>query len=338
MFTSGSSTFCVVSTGVLGTSTSTATPFSHNVRGIIGVAIGSVVALILGVVTVFFACGWYKQNLRRARAGSGLLPAPQMHGRGVWRSPLEGQGDDDSLAGRASTSAGHGGSGESSDAHALASSQGFGQAGAALAAGIELAGGAASSQGHSTPLTGSATSHGHGSLFLNSHGHAPTSSEHGYVSGSSHVHDCAGDTPRPGLPTLPSSYACTHTDDRKLRGGRPASPQLFALGAMQDPTAPRPPHPPSSLLNPPSPWHAVQDDAALAWNAWRPAAQPLASPALALPEDPAPTEGLLRPSLAVLLPASHSTRTLRDHVDYSRPIGALRMDSVNTFATSSSEG
>ncbi|KAJ6450947.1 hypothetical protein C8R47DRAFT_1230022 [Mycena vitilis] len=46
--------------------------------------------------------------------------------------------------------------------------------------------------------------------------------------------------------------------------------------------------------------------------------------------------GLLRPGLAVLLPQTHSTRSLGDHVDYSRPIGARlaqRMESAATFAT-----
>jgi hypothetical protein len=76
---------------------------------------------------------------------------------------------------------------------------------------------------------------------------------------------------------------------------------------------------------------------------WRPPPgqpQPLPSPALsdgsADGGDGERREGLLRPGLAVLLPASHSTRSLGDHVDYSRPIGArvnVRMESAATFVT-----
>ncbi|KAJ7109587.1 hypothetical protein C8R43DRAFT_1043164 [Mycena crocata] len=45
--------------------------------------------------------------------------------------------------------------------------------------------------------------------------------------------------------------------------------------------------------------------------------------------DTSPRDSLLRPSLSVL--RTHSSRTLDDHVDYSRAIGAVRLGSANTL-------
>ncbi|KAJ7743924.1 hypothetical protein DFH07DRAFT_943126 [Mycena maculata] len=71
--TSGGSTFTVVSTstGVLGTGVASGSSFSHNVGGIVGVAIGGVVAVILGVALVFFACRRYKRR-RGPQAGAAV--------------------------------------------------------------------------------------------------------------------------------------------------------------------------------------------------------------------------------------------------------------------------
>ncbi|KAJ6562203.1 hypothetical protein B0H19DRAFT_1143833 [Mycena capillaripes] len=75
--TATGSTITVVSTspGTLGTSGGGGTPFSHNVGGIVGVAIGGVIALILGAAIIFFTC---KRMKRQQRPGSGSameLPA-----------------------------------------------------------------------------------------------------------------------------------------------------------------------------------------------------------------------------------------------------------------------
>ncbi|KAJ7242905.1 hypothetical protein C8J57DRAFT_1366432 [Mycena rebaudengoi] len=353
------------STGVLGTSTGSSTPFSHNVGGIIAVAISSVVALILGVVIIFFACTRYK---RKRGMHSAQSPTQQMRERGAWRSPLEADNEsmENNSAGYIST-AGHGrtsaeGSGEgTSEGNLVGSSHGhlgFTQAGATLAAGIDPSTGhwesdypapGPSSHGHSSQ----STSHGHGSSQL-SHGHSaqlppsPTAgSASAHVPGSASSHHS-----RLMLPTPPSSDSnATHDESAKgffarLRSGRNSAQQVaFDPAALRDPTSPRAARP-SSLLNPPLPADYLRGGASAGgsggaeWHGWKPtAAQPLPSPALS--EDPRTPEGLLRPGLAVLLPPTHSTRTLGDHVDYSRPIGArinARMESGNTFASASSEG
>ncbi|KAJ7754734.1 hypothetical protein B0H14DRAFT_2979154, partial [Mycena olivaceomarginata] len=137
----------------------------------------------------------------------------------------------------------------------------------------------------------------------------------------------------------------------RLRGGArvlhrlPAAAVLRA-GRAAGPEHPRGPpssllNPPSSLLNPPPTFGAARRSSGM--GGWRPPPgqpQPLPSPALmdgsADGGDGERREGLLRPGLAVLLPASHSIRSLGDHVDYSRPIGArvnVRMESAATFVT-----
>ncbi|KAJ7778990.1 hypothetical protein B0H16DRAFT_1500748 [Mycena metata] len=187
--------------GTLGSGGGSSNSFAHNVGGIVGVAIGGVVALIIGVVLLFFLCSPIRRRFKKAYPGSRLAgAAPQMRqlrSSGAWRSPL-GDDDDESLQGVGYGSTAHGSaSGEgrgSSDAHSpfetpVAGAGSFGQAGVALAlGGLGAAGaagdepgspigGAASSQGHS--------SQGHGAAFggVSSHGHS--SQSHGAVAGVS---------------------------------------------------------------------------------------------------------------------------------------------------------
>ncbi|KAJ7744269.1 hypothetical protein DFH07DRAFT_1063430 [Mycena maculata] len=355
--------------GVLGQGNSNDSSFARNVDGIIGVSIGGVVALILGVVIVFFACRRFKP-----RRATGSPVPPTMRQSGGWRSPLEG--DDESVAGASggytSTSLGHGnaspeGSGESgaSDAHGTpAGPMPFAEAGATLRAiepgawygGVEIPP-ATSSHGHSSQshsnsggaVTGSSGSHAvYSSSSPASSPPPPTSSD--YVHTKSSSSGLLLD-PRPMMPTPPSSYSLLEGEPKgrgagaglfgrfraPRRGGtNPATNVPFTPATIRDPTSPHSGRRPSSLLNPPSPQQAW---AAMHVQGWRPsAAQPMPSPALT--DDGRAPEGLLRPGLATLLPATHSTRTLGDHVDYSRPIGGrvnVRMESAQTFETISSQ-
>ncbi|KAJ7887756.1 hypothetical protein B0H13DRAFT_891592 [Mycena leptocephala] len=136
---------------------------------------------------------------------------------------------------------------------------------------------------------------------------------------------------RPTMPpTPPSSSSATGLLGR-LRGGRASTsspgtrvaPDEFREAAASSP--PRSPNPPGSLLNP-----RVNLDAQVA-------EQPL-PPSPAANEDPPRRDpggvphGLLRPGLAVM--QHQSSRTLEDHVDYSRPIDGhvnMRMESENTL-------
>ncbi|KAF8186474.1 hypothetical protein K438DRAFT_1973286 [Mycena galopus ATCC 62051] len=268
------------------------------------------------------------------------------------------------MHGAPSSSVGH-----SAPGHAM----GFAQAGATLAAesgllGTAFASGAASSQGHGQPPSsqghsnsshshgtgsapsGSSASHAHMSSPTSSTPpHAPSSSDYGHTT-SAYTHT------RTTPPSSHSQHQLQQQDGRaspkppslmwRLRGGRTStstSPPSFDPGALQAPTTRSAGRPPSSLLNPPSGWGdalAVPSPAG-----WRP--PPLLSPALSTDSDRegVQREGLLRPGLAVLLPPSHSTRSLGDDVDYSRPIAVadrtnLRMESSATFVTmtSGSEG
>ncbi|KAJ7909864.1 hypothetical protein B0H13DRAFT_1877271 [Mycena leptocephala] len=130
------------------------------------------------------------------------------------------------------------------------------------------------------------------------------------------------------LPTPPSSFSATGLLGR-LRGGRAftSSPRTrVAPGEFRgaaDSSSPRSPNPPGSLLNP-----RVNLDAQVA-------EQPLPpSPANEDPPRRDPgwvQDGLFRPGLAVM--QQQSSRTLEDHVDYSRPIHGhvnMRMESENT--------
>ncbi|KAJ7030478.1 hypothetical protein C8F04DRAFT_1397773 [Mycena alexandri] len=149
------------------------------------------------------------------------------------------------------------------------------------------------------------------------------------------------------LPTPPSSLsipALLNAD-----GARPADPRTLS---------PQPATPRSSLLNPPlapssstvalpapptpqPEWPGLRSSIAQSHSL---GAEPLASAAdhepttptvdpLPSPEEPSAAPGLLRPSLTVL---QHSSRTLDDHVDYSRLIGAQRAGTGDTFDTASS--
>ncbi|KAJ7689295.1 hypothetical protein B0H17DRAFT_1135106 [Mycena rosella] len=105
----------------------------------------------------------------------------------------------------------------------------------------------------------------------------------------------------------------------------------------------------TSLLNPPLPAPPAPD--ASPAPSWRPeppgmwrgesAEIGLGEPSPALSEEEKQFAWMRRPGLAVLQAAgSHSTRTLGDHVDYSRPIGGrvnLRMESGNTLESTSEE-
>ncbi|KAJ6603592.1 hypothetical protein DFH09DRAFT_1068744 [Mycena vulgaris] len=74
----------------------------------------------------------------------------------------------------------------------------------------------------------------------------------------------------------------------------------------------------SSLLNPPSGFPAPQTP--LGWAGWRPSSGQLLPPPEVKEAHPPTPDGLLRPHLAVL--QWESSRSLNDHVDYSRLIGA----------------
>ncbi|KAJ7506087.1 hypothetical protein B0H11DRAFT_1974758, partial [Mycena galericulata] len=68
--TSGGTVTTVLSTGVLGTGPASRDSFAHNVGGIVGVAIGGVVALILAVTIIFFASRRFKKRHRRGPRSS----------------------------------------------------------------------------------------------------------------------------------------------------------------------------------------------------------------------------------------------------------------------------
>ncbi|KAJ6508690.1 hypothetical protein C8R45DRAFT_1089844 [Mycena sanguinolenta] len=382
-------------TGSLNSGGGSADSFARNVGGIVGVAIGGVVALVVGVLVVFYLCGRFRPRFRAAATASrgtqGGVAATDMRERGGWTSPLAR--DDESLRGYGATGTWQGassqehasaeGSGEgssearaSSEVHGLhGSSSGhghttmaFAEAGETLAAGAVLGaasslghGQAPSSQGHSNSSnshanTGSSSSHAQMSSPTSSSPPHASSSDHGNTSGSAYTHTRA---------SPPSSYALHQPQPQapreeggaspkpspflwRLRGGQGSStptPPAFDPSTLQPPTA-RSGRPPSSLLNPPSTWGEAFAQAVSTGSGWRP--PPLVSPALSTGSNASddagvvPREGLLRPGLAVLQ-QSHSTRSLWDHVDYSRPIAGagegrtnLRMESAATFATMTS--
>jgi hypothetical protein len=211
-------------------------------------------------------------------------------------------------------------------------------------------------------MSSPASDYGHTSAFDSasaSHTHARTP-----PSSYSHHSSAAPHTPKilPAVAAAVSSQA-VQDDARasskppglmwRLRGGRPSStggspqPPSFEPRALQDPSirGARPPsslcNPPSSLLNPPPAPGAARRSSDM--DGWRPPpGQPQPQPSPALSDGSADggdgerREGLLRPGLAVLLPASHSTRSLGDHVDYLCLIGARvneRVESAATFVT-----
>ncbi|KAJ7670139.1 hypothetical protein DFH06DRAFT_1372974 [Mycena polygramma] len=388
--------------------------FAHNVGGIIGVAIGGAVALVLGAVILFIVCGRRKRARRRSAA-----PKPPMMRQlgssgydpvgtgGGWRNPLETEdeeSDGSELAAGggwgAETSAGHGSvdpfadgdvdaeTDPFADPDPFASSTGHGHGLMPFAVGAAAM--AASSQGHSS---GSASSHGQsGSLVdvssAGAHGGpyttAPSSVSHAYAAArrsrepsfrSREPSLRASGSVRPGLQTLQSGESVKDGTASpfgffgRLRGGRAASSAsghtTFSPSALPDPTvASREAPKRSSLLNPPPAWYTEPwggspgsgsgsgsgsggasggegsgDGGLLVWHP--PRADPLPDTedwfgATSPDAEEGGRTGLLRPGLAVLLPTTHSTRSLGDHVDYSRPIGARisqRMESAGTYTT-----
>ncbi|KAF7303890.1 hypothetical protein MIND_00619100 [Mycena indigotica] len=326
---------------------STDTGFAHNIGGIIGVAIGGLIAVILGVLIVFAACGRYRK--RRTQP----IPSPQMYQRrvGGWRAPLAGEEDSVNEAENSSDSVGH----TSSSGHMA-----FSYAGAALASNTEpgfwYGGGGSSSQGHSSQ------SHPHTEGFSSTQSHGPllpasTSSNIGHSS-TGHTSSSSSSS-RPALASPPPSFSASHSNKLfgRLRGPK-GSPALVDVPPLPSQTIPLPPSPRfvppaaydplavparSSLLNPPLPVIDLTPPATVPPNwqsGWHSAAssRPLASRTLTDDSEMATAapEGLLRPGL--LLP-TQSTGTLRDHVDYSRPLAlhrpgfGVRMDTSNTYAS-----
>ncbi|KAJ7018978.1 hypothetical protein C8F04DRAFT_1324631 [Mycena alexandri] len=304
VYTSGGSVYTTVSTGVLGTGRPVPHDFAHNVGAIIGVALGSLIALILIVprpVLRFLLYG----------AARGLRRPP-----GAWRSPIDG----DSVYSLVSDSGeDHG------DTSLLEAESGMREARASQ------------SYWGSAPFSDSDA--------------ADISSA--YVAQTPDLismhHDAIW------LPTPPSSLSIPAL--LAADGARPADPRTLS---------PQPATPRSSLLNPPlapssstvalpppatpqPEWPGLRSSIAhsqsLALGAeprpsaadpttGTPIADPRPSPAPSVEPSAAHGQGLLRPSLTVL--QSHSSRTLDDHVDYSRLIGAQRAGTGDTFDTASS--
>ncbi|KAJ6610665.1 hypothetical protein B0H10DRAFT_2059525 [Mycena sp. CBHHK59/15] len=262
ILTSSGSTSSTLSTGVLGTNAPSSNPFSRNVGGIVGVAIGGVGALILGVVSVFLL---FRRSKRRRGAHDDAA---------AWRTHVDGDSDHGSFrAGRRDT-------------------QAYTNESATRVGG-------SSSEHHSMQTT-----------------YPPPMPP-------------SADPPqrRPEMPPTPPSSSSLQGAVGRLRGGYTSESSTLALAAA-DPLPPMPinptPTPPRSLLNPPSPRPPSAPASAL------PPAPPPPSPD---EDEPRTPHGLLHPSLGVL--HHPSERTLGDHVDYSRPIGA-RMESGYTFESASS--
>lgn len=314
-----------------------------------------------------------------------------MRARGAaWRSPLQDETDSmdgDSDSADHSSTAGYGGaSAEGNHLRSSSAHPGLGRAGASAAIAPsawysdgDVLARAPSSQGHSSY----STSHVHRSSSASSHAHFIQSppSVTAYTTSSSATH------PEPllrsSIPTPPSSYSHGAPEETgvkdffgHLRSGHtssthapPTSQATFALGTPTHPT-PRRIARPSSLLNPPVlldppvlPDSPVLPDLPIVshggeWGGWL-------QPSLMEDDAPRAREGLLRPGLPSQFPPSASTGTLGDHVDYSRPIGAvsfsflgnyllcafsscarifsvqgirIRMESGNTMVSASSEG
>jgi hypothetical protein len=263
--------------------------FPHNVGAIIGIALGGVVALILIVVAVFCACERFKPRTHREfmlrGTAKGLRRPP-----GPWRSPIDGE-----------------------SVYSLVS-DGVDEHGDTDTSLLQAEGGmreVRASQGYwgsapPFPFLDAADISSAGSYTPDSYAQMP---DPDLIA----LHDAIW------LPTPPSSLSI---------------PAVLAGRASELST---PPTPRSSLLNPPLalsssstvalPYPATPRSA---MQSLPMVAEPL--PSVAQPEpttgtpiadalpSPAPTEGLLRPSLSAL--QSHSSRTLKDHVDYSRFIGA----------------
>ncbi|KAJ7054221.1 hypothetical protein C8F01DRAFT_499925 [Mycena amicta] len=341
--------------GSLSTGTAAAdTGFAHNIGGIIGVSLGGLVAVIGGVFIAFFACGWY----RRRRAQAAPSPPMRQSGAGGWRSPLGGDGDS---VGDAETSFEHASDslGHTSTGHAHMA---FSRAGATLATGMEpgfwYAGAdvsSPSSQGHSSQSH--SQSHTGGLSSTGSHGPLLAATTSSDVMHSKPSSGNASSSSPEALPSPPSSYSESRGNKLmgRLRGRQgppppvdvpplstaqkipplPPSPR-FVPPAPYDPSIVQVPPAPSSLLNPPVPVIDFTPAATVPPN-W-PYSRPTPSRVFTDESEtmtPA-TEGLLRPGL--LLP-THSTRTLGDHVDYSRPLASQRpglggrMDTSNTYAS-----
>ncbi|KAJ7753083.1 hypothetical protein DFH07DRAFT_514891 [Mycena maculata] len=289
-----------------------------------GVSIGAGVALILGVGIVFFASRRFT-----------VSRVPRTQQSGGWRS-LEG--DDESVAGASAsggytlTSVGHGnvsseGDWESSasNAHGPPSPMAFPEGDTTLRA-IEPDSGYGGAE-----IPPATSSHGHSSQSHSTLGGTISGSSVSHAGHSDYAHTKNPSSHRvfpdwwPMIPTPPSSYWLFEGEPKGRGAGQGLSLGAnvpFTPAAIQDPTSLRSRRPPSSLLNPPSPWQQ-QGWAAMEGQEWRPsAAPPMPSPALT--DDGGVPEGLLRPGLAMLLPASRSTRTLGDDVDYSRRIAGVR--------------
>ncbi|KAJ7863546.1 hypothetical protein B0H13DRAFT_2671415 [Mycena leptocephala] len=308
VYTSGGSVFTTVSTGVFGTGRPWPAPhnFAHNIGAIIGIALGGGVAVILIVVAVFCACERFKPRTHREfmlRGTAKGLRRPP----GPWRSPIDG----DSVYSLVSDGVDEHGD---ADTSLLQAESGMREV---------------RHWGSAPPFP-----------FLDAADIA---------SADSYTPDSFAQMPDPDLillhdaiwlPTPPSSLSLS-------------IPALLAGRASSDLSTPPMATPRSSLLNPPSSTVALTSPSTprSAMQSLPQVAEPLPSVAEPIPgtpiadalpsPEPTPTEGLLRPSLTAL--QSHSSRTLEDHVDYSRFIGAgagavrQRTGSGNTFDTASSK-
>ncbi|CAK5276759.1 unnamed protein product [Mycena citricolor] len=157
------------------------------------------------------------------------------------------------------------------------------------------------------------TSADHGAGVQTSHSSHATPS-HSYHSGSMLI-----SPPSQLMPTPPAAeYPHPPVPPSSYRTRKDSLRDLFGFGRLGRIKPPAPAYitpgyglaGPSSLLNPPI------------LPIMQPPVWPHPSPALT-DDSSIHADGLLRPGLAVLLgPATHSTRSLRDHVDYSRPIVA----------------
>jgi hypothetical protein len=258
--------------------------FAHNVGAIIGIALGGVVAVILIVVAVFCACERFKPRTHREfmlrSTAKGLRRPP-----GPWRSPIDGE-----------------------SVYSLVS-DGVDEHGDTDTSLLQADGGMREVRhwGSAPPFP-----------FLDA---ADISSAGSYTP------DSYAQTPDPDLIALHDAI------------WMPTPPSSLSLSIPAVLATATPPTPRSSLLNPPLalsssstvalPYPATPRSA---MQSLPMVAEPLPSVAEPTPgtptpiadhdalPSPAPTEGLLRPSLSAL--QSHSSRTLKDHVDYSRFIGA----------------
>ncbi|KAJ6619389.1 hypothetical protein B0H10DRAFT_2433450 [Mycena sp. CBHHK59/15] len=273
-YTSGGTVYTTTSTGVIGTGTSSPHDFAHNIGGIISVALACVVAVILAVFGVFFACKRFKPRAGPRRgfalsgAAKGLRRPP-----GVWRSPMDGESVEDLAADADEDPETSLLQGERSGEHDMAE--------------IRVRDLSAPS-GHLFPA--------HDLDFTSSDGQSDAQM----------------------LPLLPpSSFSI------------PGLISSNDSGRLSDSTR-------SSLLNPPAAVSSPKIPSP-GWEGWRPTSGKLLPPREAS-DDPGTPEGLLRPSLSAL--QWKSSRSLNDHVDYSRLIGARRIESGNTLDTtaSSAEG